>query len=72
MLRSTYDWACDQCGELKQRKSPGSPSGWRRMQIVDDTSVLLRADFCSIDCRDTWLKGHGLEKHEQLSDSSDS
>ena len=65
MRSSTFEWACDQCGDTKTRHTGSTPTGWRRVCLVDDTAgttVLLRADFCSVECRDTWLKEHGLEK----------
>jgi hypothetical protein len=35
------------------------------VQVVDDMSVLLRADFCCVGHRDEWLKEHKLEKRPE-------
>ena len=65
MYRAVYTWACDQCGETKERKSAGHPTYWRRVTVTDDVQVIFRGDFCSVECRDAWMAERKLTKNPE-------
>ena len=52
-------YACDKCGDLAEF---ASPHDFFEIHIETNPNVLnLHLNFCSSECRDEWLKEHGLE-----------
>lgn len=59
MHKVKHIYTCDGCGDIKEF---ASPHDFPQIHIETEPNILnLHLSFCDEECRDKWLKKHGLE-----------
>ena len=62
MQTRRYIYTCDNCGEQKE---VSRSLDWPALTLYNGGEKRIGTwDFCSEDCKNEWLKGHGFEVKE--------
>jgi len=62
MLKRKYEYTCDGCGDIKEVTRT---LDWPTLTLIDNNERRLgNWDFCTLECKDKWLKSHNFEVKE--------
>jgi len=63
MQKRKYEYTCDHCGA---REETTRTLDWPALTLYDGggDKRIGTWDFCTVECKTEWLKGHGFEVKE--------